>query len=268
MKIARVFPRKTSGSPDDDLAFFDAPGLFPPQVDEVHVSMAFTYDIQRAEYLAKCWQHIAPVKIGGPAFGEPSGDFVPGRYMKHGYVITSRGCPNKCWFCSVWKREPKVKELPITDGWKLQDDNLLACSKDHIRAVFEMLKKYRGKVEFTGGIEARLLKPWHAALMREVRAKQVFMAYDTPDDWEPLVEAAKIFFDAGFTVGSHALRAYVLIGHPKDTIDRAERRLKDTLALGIIPMAMLWRGETGEPVSKWKRFQRTWARPAIIAISN
>jgi hypothetical protein len=35
---------------------------------------------------------VAPVKVGGPAFSAPGGDFIPGRYMKRGYVITSRGC--------------------------------------------------------------------------------------------------------------------------------------------------------------------------------
>ena len=39
------------------------------------------------------------------------GDFVPGRYLAPGYVITSRGCPNRCWFCSVWRREGALREF-------------------------------------------------------------------------------------------------------------------------------------------------------------
>ena len=138
MRIARVFPRHTSQSPTDELAFFEGPGLFPPEVDEVHVSVSFTYDIARADWLAKQWEGIAPVKIGGPAFGKPSGDFVPGRYVKQGIIFTSRGCPNRCWFCSVHKREPKLIELPIMPGYIIQDDNLLACSRPHVEAVFKM----------------------------------------------------------------------------------------------------------------------------------
>ena len=37
------------------------------------------------------WRQVGvPVKIGGPAYNEHGGDFVPGRYLKKGYVITSR----------------------------------------------------------------------------------------------------------------------------------------------------------------------------------
>ena len=57
------------------------------EMDEVHVSVAFTWDIPRAEQLARAWEDVGvPVKIGGPAYGQPSGDFVPGLHLKHGYT--------------------------------------------------------------------------------------------------------------------------------------------------------------------------------------
>ena len=260
--IARVFPRKTKATPDDALAFFDVPGLFPPVVDEVHVSVAFTWDIPKAERLAYQWEKVAPVKLGGPAFGNPSGEFVPGRYVKPGYTITSRGCPNRCWFCSVWKREPKLIELPIHPGHNVLDDNLLACSDAHVNAVFDMLKTQRG-VEFTGGLEAKLLKQWHVDRLREVKVKQMFFAYDTPDDYDPLHNAATMLREAGFT--RNTFRCYVLIGYPKDTISEATKRLEQVLKLGAFPMAMLWRDAKGATNYEWRKFQRLWARPAIIA---
>ena len=39
------------------------------QADEVHVSVAFTADKAKAEMLAEDWQKVAPVKIGGVAYG-------------------------------------------------------------------------------------------------------------------------------------------------------------------------------------------------------
>ncbi|MFH1602376.1 MAG: hypothetical protein ABIH03_00530 [Pseudomonadota bacterium] len=140
-RIVRVFPRRTRATPNDDLAYVGQPDFFA-EADEVHISVAWTWDIPRAERLAKNWERVAPVRFGGPAFGKPSGDFVPGMYIKPGYVITSRGCPNRCWFCSVWKREGTPRELPITDGWNILDDNLLACSEAHVRAVFAMLSRW------------------------------------------------------------------------------------------------------------------------------
>lgn len=266
MKIARVFPRKTKATPTDDYVFFDGPGLFPPDVDEVHVSVAFTYDLPKAHELAEQWKHVAPVKLGGPAMNEPGGEFIPGRYIKKGYVITSRGCPNNCWFCSVWKREGReIRELPVTEGNNVLDDNLLACSEDHVRSVFAMLKSQKlGRPMFTGGLEAARLKDWHIDLLRWLRPKEIFFAYDTPDDYEPLVDAGKKLLAAGFTVTSHALRAYVLIGYPNDTFDKAEARLMQAIKAGFLPMAMLYRDHKGDRDSQWAKFQRSWARPAII----
>lgn len=129
MNFARVFPRRTKATPDDALAFTTPPPRELPEIDAVHVSVAFTYDMEKACALAEAWMKTGlPVNMGGPAFSEPGGDFVPGRYLKKGYVITSRGCPNRCWFCSVPQREGyTLRELPVMDGWNVMDDNLLAC---------------------------------------------------------------------------------------------------------------------------------------------
>lgn len=267
MKIARVFPRRTSATPDDALAFVgDPPGLFPPEVDAVHISVCWTWDLPEAERLAREWKEIAPVEIGGPATGQRGDDFEPGRYVKKGYVITSRGCPNRCWFCTVWRREgDTIRELLVRDGWNVLDDNLLACSDRHIREVFAMLSKQDRAPEFTGGLEAARLKPWHVESLRAIHPKQLFFAYDGPEDREPLHEAGRMLLAGGFTRASHALRAYVLIGYPRDTFEDAEARLRECMGAGFLPMAMLYRDEKGDRDQQWMRFQKTWARPAIRA---
>lgn len=268
MKIARVFPRLTRATPVDELTFFDGPGLFPPAVDEIHVSVTFTWDKSKAELLAKQWQGIAPVRFGGPAYGMPGEGFTAGMYVKHGYTITSRGCPNACWFCSVWKRDGTVRELPIVDGWNVLDDNLLACSESHVRTVFAMLKRQDHPIEFTGGLEARVLKDWHIELLSDLKPKQMFFAYDTPDDYEPLLEAGKKLIEAGFTREGHKLRCYVLIGYPRDTFELAETRLRQAVEAGFFPMAMMYRRNDGAFDPNWRRFQRQWARPHIVGIQK
>ncbi len=267
MNIARVFPRITKATPNDELCFFDAPGMFLPPIDEVHISVAFTYDLQKAEELAYQWEHIAPVKIGGPAMDEPGGEFIPGMYIKKGYVITSRGCPNRCWFCRVPIREGgAMRELEIKEGNNILDDNLLACSDKHVKKVFAMLKRQKyGRPKFTGGLEAARLKDWHIKLLRDLKPDEVFFAYDTPDNYEPLVEAGKKLRAAGFKSNSHhTFRAYVLIGYPRDTFEKAEERLLQTIKAGFLPMAMLYRDKKGNVSKKWAKFQREWARPAIV----
>jgi len=259
-KIIRVFPTRTAATPDDPLSYCGVPDMFVPDVDEVHISVAFTWDRDHAEWLAGQWQHIAPVKIGGPGYSnDPGSDFIPGMYMKKGYVITSRGCPNRCWFCSVWKREPSVKELPITDGHIVQDDNLLACSDQHIKSVFEMLSRQHQRAELRG-LEARLLKPWHVDYLCKMRINSLWFAYDEPDDIEHLIHAGQLLKDAGFN--RNKMYCYVLVGHPKDTMGLAEKRLRRAWKEGFMPFAMLWRNNEGYRDPQWIKFAWPWDRPA------
>lgn len=274
MRLIRVFPRRTKATPDDSLAYFGPPDLFA-DADEVHVSVAFTWDIPRAEQLAEEWRHVAPVTVGGPAY-EKDGqiyplDFEPGRYIKRGYTFTSRGCPRRCWFCSVWKRIPQATPLDVVhDGWNVLDDNFLACPEPHVRKVFDMLRRQDRRVEFTGGLEALSLQDYQVELLASLRPRPVmFWAYDPQDAFETLEHASSRLLAAGFTRESHRLRCYVLVGYPKDTFDAATKRLTDMIRIGFTPMAMLWRPERPAemryaPGPEWRAFQRRWARPAII----
>jgi hypothetical protein len=272
VNLIRVFPRKTKATPDDDLAYYGPPDLFALSrgADAVHVSVTFTWDKPTAERLAEQWHRVAPTCIGGVAYGDPGKEFVPGKYVKRGYTFTSRGCPRRCWFCSVWKRDPVPRLLPVLDGWNVLDDNLLACPRPHVEAVFAMLRRQGRRVEFTGGLEALSLEDYQVGLLADLRPRpNCFFAYDPGDAFETLEHAARRLLAAGFTARSHRLRCYVLIGYAKDTFAAAEGRLFDMLQIGFTPMAMLWRPETASaqkwaPGPEWRTFQRRWARPAII----
>jgi hypothetical protein len=265
MKVLRIFPRRTNATPDDEDVRINVEPSFFDAADEVHISVTFTWDMKRAEYLEKQWKWVAPVKIGGPAFSEHGSDFVPGMYMKRGYVITSRGCPNRCWFCSVPEREGyRLRQLPITDGWIVTDDNLLACSPAHINAVFEMLIRQPHRPQFVGGLEAKLLTADMAVRLKELNPVTMFFAYDTPDDYEPLRQAGKYLRYAGFKKSNQQARCYVLDGYKNDTFEKAEKRLWQTWEAGFFPFAMLYRDGAGKYDIEWKRFQREWANPFII----
>ena len=263
--IVRVFPRRTNATPRDDMAFVGEPPLpaFQPEADRVHVSVVFDWDKDEGERLGECWRsYYEDVKVGGPAYSA-SGPFVPGQYLREGYVITSRGCPNDCWFCEVKHRSPQFEELPIVGGWNVQDDNLLACSEEHIRAVFAMLKQQTHAIHFDGGLEAAHLKPWHIDLLLSLNLGQMFLAYDERADLPPLRLAAQLLADAGLMRG-HKARCYVLIGYPGDLMSKAEERLQIVMQLGFMPFAMLYRDRTGAYQKSWRRFQREWANPVIV----
>lgn len=271
MRMLRVFPRRTKATPADELARFGPPDLFD-EADEIHVSVTFTYDRRRAEELARAWEPVGLVKLGGVAYGDTSLEFIPGRYIAHGYTVTTRGCPRRCWFCGVWKRWPTVNVLPIHPGWNVLDDNLLAAPRPHVEAVFQMLHQQKRRVEFTGGLEALALEDYQVGLLAGLTPRpNMFFAYDPGDAFETLESAARRLLEAGFTRNSHRLRCYVLIGYPKDTFALAQARLEQMMSIGFTPFAMLWKPdddiksqEKWRPKPEWKQFQRRWARPAAI----
>jgi len=261
MKIARVFPTQTSMSPVDKDAYFGFPDLFTPQYDEIHISVVFTWDISRANKLAESWKSYGEIKIGGPAIdGEPEDGFIPGKYLRQGVVITSRGCPNRCPFCFV---KSPLKEINISEGNIILDNNLLACSDRHVDKVFQMLS-HQKRIEFSGGLEAGRFNHQIINKLRSISIYQLFLAYDHESrkgDVQKTIEKLKQYFTR------NQIRCYVLIGFGNDSIDKAEERLRFIYDLGGLPFAMLYRNKEGEypqPEKEWRKFQRSWTRPASI----
>lgn len=258
--MIRVFPRRTKWTPDDDLAFVGDPPLFRPPEMPVKISVTFTWDIEEGKRLYRAWKHYyQDVQIGGPAYGDEGDGFTPGMFVKEGVTITSRGCPNKCPWCFVPKREGKIRELGIENGWIIQDNNLLACSNYHIMKVFDMLIAQNKAVTFSGGLEARRLRPWHVDMLKRIKIRELWFACDSDAAVKQLEEASKLLRD--FSINKK--RCYVMIGY-KETLEQAESRLKKVYSLGFLPFAQLYQGENKSNWSReWRSLNRKWCRPAI-----
>ena len=261
--MIRVFPRRTKWTPKDELAFVGDPPLFrPPDSAEmtVYISVTFTWDIAEGHRLEKSYSdYYRDVRLGGPAFGDPGGEFEPGLFIKQGVTFTSRGCPNNCSYCFVPKREGKIRELPIKDGWIVQDNNLLACSRDHQEKVFEMLSHQKKAIDFNGGLEAKRLQLWHIKQFEKLKVRHFWFACDLTAHEKHLEKAADLL--SGYPYWKK--RCYVLIGFNGETILDAEKRLNRIYEMGFLPFAQLYQTEIKRPwTSEWDRLQRKWCRPA------
>jgi hypothetical protein len=263
MRIIRVFPRKTSLTPNDDMAFIGNPGLFLPPADEVHVSVVFTWDITEGYRLQSAWaQHYPIVKIGGPAFGNVQDRFTPGMYIRNGVTFTTRGCDNHCPWCQVPEREGKLIEIrDFAEGWIVQDNNLLQASRPHIERVFSMLRKQKHAAVLSGGLQASLVTDWFVELLRTIRLDSLFLAADTNAHLLPLEKALSML--SGF--GQRKLRVYCMIGKD-ETIEQSRNRLQAIWDMGGLPFAQLYQPPERyiEYDPNWKSLVREWSRPAAM----
>lgn len=160
MKIIKVFPNRTSYTPDDEYTFIGFPqkNVPLPIHDEVHISCTFTWDKEKCRILKFWWNGFSkkPVRLGGVAFNSPCDSFAPGLYVKKNIIFTTRGCNNNCSFCIVPKIEGRLKELPIYPGNIIQDNNFLQSSARHKDRVFDMLKT-QSRIQFKGGLDCELI---------------------------------------------------------------------------------------------------------------
>lgn len=257
--MIRVFPRRTKWTPIDELAFIGGVPLVRPSDQPVRISVTFTWDISYSKYLYNQWaQCYSDVKIGGPAFDDHGGEFIPGRFIKEGVTITSRGCFKRCGWCFVPKREGKIREIEIKDGHIIQDNNLLACSRKHIEAVFDMLRKQKKSAEFKGGLDTTLLQDWHIDLLKTIKFKEVWFACDTTGGMRWLKRASNMLKE----IPRYKKYCFVMIGLKETPID-AEGRLREVYNLGFRPFSQLYQSEQKRDYSKeWRDLNCAWSRPA------
>lgn len=264
-RIIRVFPRRTSYTPDDDYVFIGLPPMekMIPEHREVHVSCAFTWDKELCEELAFQWQArtSAPVKLGGPAYSSCTDDFIQGMYIKKNIIFTTRGCNNDCPWCMVPSVEGKLRKLPIIQGNIIQDNNFLQASKTHKDKVFDMLRTQRG-IAFRGGLQADLIDEHFINSVTSLRISELWLACDTDGRIKDLQKACEKLHRAGFN--RNKIYCYVLIGREMN-MDRDEARCRVVYEAGAMPRAQLFRDftetKTEYPVI-WNKFERMWQRPA------
>ena len=101
-----------------------------------------------------------------------------------------------------------------------------------------MLARQKRRVEFTGGLEALALQDYQVDLLAALSPRpSMFFAYGPGDALETLEHAAKRLFAAGFSPAHASCESTCSSATPKDTLARAEQRLRQILALGFTPMA-------------------------------
>lgn len=115
------------------------------------------------------------------------------------YGFLTRGCCRGCSFCIVSAKEGRQsrKVADLSEFWsgqkhiKLLDPNLLACP-DH-PALLEQLAASSAYVDFTQGLDARLLTPDNIALLNRVRKSNIHFAWDYMSESQEVLEGLNLY---------------------------------------------------------------------------
>lgn len=134
------------------------------------------------------------------------------------YGFLTRGCPRRCPFCIVGEKEGTTskKVADLSQFWsgqkyiKLLDPNLLACS-EHL----DLLQQLAGSgawVDFTQGLDARLLTKENIELINACKVKMIHFAWDNPKD-ETTKQALINFCKESRIQDFRKMRVYVLTNY-------------------------------------------------------
>lgn len=165
-------------------------------------------------------------------------------YPSVDYAIgfTTRGCPRKCPFCIVPQKEGNLKVVGnLYSFWDEQkkvvllDNNLTAAPMRHFEMLMEQFRKTRVSVDFSQGLDLRLLRNEHCIALKGVkRNKQIHFAWDRMKDEERIMRGLSIF--SSHFHPSNAM-VYILIGFdttPEEDLYRVEILRK----MGVDPYVM------------------------------
>lgn len=100
------------------------------------------------------------------------------------YGFLTRGCPRGCHFCIVGAKEGlrSRKVADLSEWWigqkniKLLDPNILACRER--MDLLEQLAESRAWVDFTQGLDARLLTKENIEAINNIKLKEIHFAWD------------------------------------------------------------------------------------------
>ena len=134
------------------------------------------------------------------------------------YGFLTRGCPRACPFCIVAGKEGRIsrKVADLNEFWsreryiKLLDPNLLAA-KEHMELLGQIAAS-GAWVDFTQGLDARLLTEDNIKAINEIKVKMIHFAWDNPRD-EGIPRMLQMFTEKSTVTDYRKRKVYVLTNY-------------------------------------------------------
>ena len=186
-------------------------------------------------------------------------------YPKFDFAVsmTSRGCPRGCSFCHVASKEGRcsIKVADVSDFWngqkeiRILDPNITACRDK--RDLMRQYKETGAILDFTQGLDIRLLNDDDLADINEMRLRTLHFAWDNPKDD---LEAKFRNFANGFRRKSNIGMVYCLTNF-NSTMEENLYRIYTLRDMGYDPYVMVY--DKPHAPKEIKMLQR-WCNNKII----
>lgn len=123
----------------------------------------------------------------------PDYSLYPDLTKNTAYGFLTRGCPRNCEFCIVGCKEGLIshKVADLSEFWRgqkniiLLDPNITAC-KDW-NELFHQLINSNAWIDFSQGLDIRLMTKEKAELLKRMKIKQIHLAWDNYSDKDKIL---------------------------------------------------------------------------------
>lgn len=158
----------------------------------------------------------------------------------------TRGCPRACHFCIVSKKEGRCSQkVANLSEWhhsqpfiKLLDPNILAC-KEHLDLLNQLVVS-KAYVDFTQGLDARLLNEDNINLVNNIKLKYIHFAWDYMKEEKAVLKGLKLYSQyATQKPHGHYGSVYVLTNYDT-TMEENLYRIYTLRDMGYDPYVMIY----------------------------
>lgn len=175
------------------------------------------------------------------------------------YGFLTRGCPRGCDFCIVADKEGRksVKVADLSEFWRgqreivLLDPNILAC-KERMELVAQLADS-GAWVDFTQGLDARLLTETLIDYLNAVKTKRLHFAWDKMQDEQQVIRGLKLYKRYGKIKDARRLIVYTIVNYGT-TLEEDLYRIYKLRDMGYYPYVMVYDKPNADEV--YKRLQR------------
>ena len=183
------------------------------------------------------------------------------------YGYLTRGCPRACHFCIVAEKEGRCsrKVADLNEFWrgqrniKLLDPNILAC-REHID-LLKQLKESKANVDFTQGIDARLLTEQNIELINAIKVKEIHFAWDYMKEEQAVLNGLRLYSKLATRKPHGHFGAVYVLTNNDTTMQENLYRIYTLRNMGYDPYVMIY-DKPNAP--KEVRMLQRWCNNKII----